>query len=38
MSSEALRMHAGGVARSVVEAGLGADERTWALVEELLGA
>ena len=36
-TSAALRTQAGGAARAVVEAGLGADERTWALVAELLG-
>jgi 3-deoxy-D-manno-octulosonic-acid transferase len=37
MSSEALRSHAGAAARSVVENGLGADTRTWAVIEKLLG-
>jgi len=37
MSSEALRTHAGAAARSVVEQGLGADTRTWAVIEGLLG-
>ncbi len=37
MTSDALRTHAGTAARTVVEAGLGADTRTWALVERLLG-
>jgi 3-deoxy-D-manno-octulosonic-acid transferase len=37
MTSDALREHAGAAARAVVEGGLGADERTWALVERLLG-
>lgn len=34
--SDALRTHAGDAARGVVEAGLGADARAWALVAELL--
>jgi 3-deoxy-D-manno-octulosonic-acid transferase len=38
MTSEALRTHAGAAARAVVEAGLGADLRTWELIERLLGA
>ncbi|AHG90178.1 Three-deoxy-D-manno-octulosonic-acid transferase domain-containing protein [Gemmatirosa kalamazoonensis] len=37
MTSEALRAHAGTAARDVVRAGLGADTRTWALIEGLLG-
>ena len=37
MTSEALRTHAGTAARDVVRAGLGADTRTWALIEGLLG-
>jgi 3-deoxy-D-manno-octulosonic-acid transferase len=37
MTSDALRAHAGDSARAVVESGLGADTRTWALIERLLG-
>jgi len=37
MTSDALRAHAGASARAVVEGGLGADTRTWALIERLLG-
>jgi 3-deoxy-D-manno-octulosonic-acid transferase len=36
-TSDALRRHAGAAARDVVRAGLGADVRAWALVQELLG-
>ena len=36
-TSETLRAQAGGAARAVVESGLGADRRTWALVRDLLG-
>ncbi|MBV9879006.1 MAG: hypothetical protein JO180_00845 [Gemmatirosa sp.] len=38
MTSEVLRTHAGDAARTVVESGLGADERTWRLVAPLLDA
>jgi hypothetical protein len=37
MTSDALRAHAGAAAQAVVEGGLGADTRTWALIERLLG-
>lgn len=36
-TSDTLRTQAGAAARGVVEGGLGADERTWALVQGLLG-
>ncbi|HEY0778458.1 MAG TPA: glycosyltransferase N-terminal domain-containing protein, partial [Gemmatirosa sp.] len=36
-TSEMLREQAGAAARAVVEGGLGADRRTWALVRDLLG-
>ncbi len=35
-TSDTLRAHAGSAARGVVEGGLGADRRTWALVRDLL--
>jgi 3-deoxy-D-manno-octulosonic-acid transferase len=35
-TSDTLRRHAGDAAREVVRQGLGADERAWALVQELL--
>jgi hypothetical protein len=37
MTSDTLRRHAGEEGRRVVESGLGADQKAWALVRELLG-